>query len=680
MVENNFDMRPKLLFISLLIIILASACQSEPSQQDPSGTSTEAIDGNEISDDESAPREDATSDILNDGDSENIEASSTPEDRPTLVEDTMSDTMYEGIEVGFTEDGHPYRGRPDAPVVMQEYSDYQCPFCARFYEQTLTSLLENQVATGDVVLIYYDFPLTNIHPQAPLAANAARCAGKQGADSFWAMHDLLFENVDQWAIPDSESVLLSFGEELGLEMDPFQDCVTNYEFEAEIDADLQSGSTLGISGTPSFVFNGQLLVGAQPLAVFNEAIETVKNGGRLAGNEPDTQPNQPQAAPTPAALLSDYAATMGDPDADVTIIEFTDYQCPYCSRHSVETLPSIVKELVETGRVFYAQKDLPLDQLHPNARIAASAARCAADQDAYWEMHDTLFVKQSEWANAGDSIIDIFESYASDIDLNQDSYIECLESGRHDAAVEANAAEARSLGVSGTPFFFVNGYPLNGARPYEHFELAVQYAEEGRLAEAYAPPPEQQQAQPSGRVDVPIGDAHSIGDPEAPITIVEYTDFQCPFCSRHFQQTYPQIIDEYVNEGLVRYVFKDFPLNNIHPQAAKAAEAARCAGDQDQYLEMHDYLFNMQSEWSGSEPTPIFISYAQDLDLDADAFSSCLTSGKYSSAVNADLQEGAQFGVTGTPAFFINGYPLAGAQPFEVFRQAIDSLLSDLRG
>ena len=261
--------------------------------------------------------------------------------------------------------------------------------------------------------------------------------------------------------------------------------------------------------------------------------------------------------------------------------------------------------------------------------------------------------------------------------MDEATFAECLESGRHDAAVEANAREASSLGVSGTPFFFVDGYPLNGARPYDHFELAVEYAEEGRLAEAYAPPPQEEPQQPAGPLDVPIGDAFSIGDPDATITIVEYTDFQCPFCSRHFTETYPQILEEYVNTGVVRYVFKDFPLNSIHPQAAEAAEAARCAGDQDHFPEMHDLLFTDQSRWVNQQSTNIFIGYAQNLGLDTDAFSECLTSGKYESAVNADLQEGVQLGVTGTPAFFINGYPVSGAQPFAVFQQAIESLLEE---
>ena len=586
-----------------------------------------------------------------------------------------------GLHVCFTEDGHPYKGDSDAPVVIIEYSDYQCPFCSRFFEQTLPSLLENQIASGDAVLIYYDFPLTNIHPQASAAANAARCAGEQGAVAYWAMHDALFSGPEEWSNQDAAAVFAGYAEDFDLDVEAFEECVAEERYAAQIQADLDSGADQGVSGTPSFFINGQLLVGAQPLAVFETAIDTIKEGGQLASDQPN-QPQQPAAAPTPAAFADDFAGELGDPNAPVTIVEFTDYQCPYCSQHSLETMPRIVTEFVDTGRVYYMLKDLPLDQLHPDARAAAEAARCAGDQDAYWEMHDEIFANQSQWAGQGEAAKELFVGYAAGLGLDESAMTACLESGQFTDAVEANAAEASALGISGTPMFFVDGYPLNGARPFEHFELAVQYAEEGRLAEAYAPAeqPPQEPAGPAAPADVEIGDAFAIGDPDAPITIVEFTDFQCPFCVRHFQQTYPRIVEEYVDAGVVRYVFKDFPLNSIHPQAAEAAQAARCANDQDAFLEMHDLLFQRQMQWGGQNPTEIFVGFAEDLDLDTGAFNECLTSGKYEDAVNADLNQGIQLGVTGTPAFFLNGFGISGAQPYDLFEEAIESLLAEQEG
>ncbi len=585
-----------------------------------------------------------------------------------------------GLMVGFTIDGHAFRGDPDASIVIQEYSDYQCPFCSRFYFDTLPSIEESQLATGEAVLVYYDYPLNNIHPQASAAANAARCAGDQGAIAYWAMHDALFSSPNQWSNIDANAIFAGYAEEIGLDVDEFENCQSTGKYVDVVEADLDSGIVAGVTGTPSFLINGQLLVGAQPAAVFADAIEIIKSGDQLASNEPEPSQGSPGAAPTPAAFEDEFAGAMGDPAAPVTIIEFTDYQCPYCAQHSLDTMPGVVREMVETGRVYYVLKDLPLDQLHPNARFAAVATRCAGEQDAYWEMHDTVFANQNEWAEQTTSIKNMFSGYAGDIGLDEADFSSCLESGRHDQSVEANVNEARSLGIGGTPFFFVDGYPLNGARPLEHFQIAVELAEEGRLAEAFTPPDEPEPQEPSGPQDVPIGDAFSIGDPNAPVTIVEYTDFQCPYCSRHFQETYPQIIDNYVDEGLVRYVFKDFPLNNIHPQASLAAQAARCAGNQESFLEMHELLFSRQNEWSGKSPLDIFAGYAEELEIDSAAFEQCLADGTYADAVDADLQEGVQLGVTGTPAFFINGYPVSGAQPYSLFEQAIESLMAEAGG
>ncbi|MCH7952148.1 DsbA family protein [Patescibacteria group bacterium] len=168
--------------------------------------------------------------------------------------------------------------------------------------------------------------------------------------------------------------------------------------------------------------------------------------------------------------------------------------------------------------------------------------------------------------------------------------------------------------------------------------------------------------------------AASKGDENAPVTMVEFTDYQCPFCSRHFSDAQPQIEKEYVETGKVRYLIRDLPLP-IHPNAPAAAEAARCAGDKGKYWEMHDVLFQKQGEWSSGNSTELFTRYAGDLGLNSGEFSSCLTGGKHTDAVNADLSLAQQVGASGTPAFFINGKIMIGAQPFSAFQQAIEAEL-----
>lgn len=588
----------------------------------------------------------------------------------------------DGIEVGFTAEGRPYKGNPNASVVIEEFSDYQCPFCGRFAAETLPSLLNNQVASGQAVIIYYDFPLAGLHPWATAAANAARCAGEQGALAYWGMHDQLFANIDEWATDQALQVFRQYAEGLELDTVAFSSCLDSNKYAAAVDADIALAESRGLSSTPSFFLNSQPLIGAQPLAVFDQAITAVEAGESIAEASGAAAPQQPAVAPTPSTIImDDVAAAQGNASAPVTIIEFTDYQCPYCQRHVAETLPTLLAQLVESGRVHYVVKDFPLEDIHPQAQDAAVAARCAGEQDAYWPMHDALFAEQQAWTEAAPQHNEYFTTMAGELALDTAAFTTCLESGQHDAVVQANLDEGVALGVRGTPTFFIDGYPVTGAQPFELFEYAVGLAEEGRLAEAYAPTEQQQQQQapqPSqDPVDVPIGDAFSIGDPDAPITIVEFTDYQCPYCSRHFQQTYPQLLTNYVDAGLVRYVFKDFPLTSIHPQALEAAEAARCAGEQDAYLQMHDILFNRQNEWGVPDAATLFVGYAGELGLDADAFSTCLSDGRYEGAIQADLDEGIRLGVTGTPGFFINGRFLSGAQPYAVFQQALDTILSE---
>ncbi len=582
-----------------------------------------------------------------------------------------------GIEVGFTVEGRPYKGDPNAPVLIEEFSDYQCPFCERFASQTLPSLLANQIANGEAVFVYYDFPLTN-HPQAIPAANAARCAGDQGAANYWAMHDEIFEHFGEWANNRANQFFSDYAANIGLDMEAFATCLENETHVELVRADLALGQSRGVRSTPSFFLNGQPLIGAQPINTFNEAIAMVLAGESIVEEAPE--PVAPGALPTPVPIgLDDGAATLGSPDANVTIVEFTNYQCPFCARHSLQTMPSIVSELIETGRVYYVLKDLMLDNM-PSGLLAATAARCAGEQDAYWEMHHGLFERQQEWSQSS-SPASVITSIAEDLGLVMADFTACVESGRYDEAIEANRQEALSFGMTGTPGFFIDGFPISGAQPFELFEYAVELAEMGELAEAYRPREQQQQPppEPTGPIDVPEdGAALVLGNPDAPVTIVEFTDYQCPFCARHAMQTLPQIKANFVETGLVRYVIMDFPIVSNHPQATKAAEAARCAGDQDAYLEMHDLIFVNQQQWSRNEQAvSLFISYAEQIGLNMAAFTECLESDRYETTVLANLQTGVELGIRGTPSFFANGYFINGAQPYELFAQAVQELMAE---
>ena len=161
----------------------------------------------------------------------------------------------------------------------------------------------------------------------------------------------------------------------------------------------------------------------------------------------------------------------------------------------------------------------------------------------------------------------------------------------------------------------------------------------------------------------------SIGPEDAPITIVEFSDYQCPFCRRWHEQVYQPLLNAY--PGKIKLVYRQLPLTSIHPDAFPAAEAAMCAGDQNAYWQFHDKLFGNDSLGNDA-----YVQYAQELGLDLNAFEACIADHKYQEAVQSDLDFAVGLGVRSTPTFFINGLAIVGAQPLDVFKQVIDKELA----
>ncbi len=187
-------------------------------------------------------------------------------------------------------------------------------------------------------------------------------------------------------------------------------------------------------------------------------------------------------------------------------------------------------------------------------------------------------------------------------------------------------------------------------------------------------------AEPS-EVRVSIDDDPIKGDPKAPLTLIEFSDYQCPFCRRFHQEVLPSIESEYISKGKVRYIFRDYPLQ-FHQQALPAALAANCAGEQEKYWEMNNFLFE--------NPTKLDIastlSSAKSLGLNYEEFEKCVNEKKYESEIQKDAEDAKKYGVRGTPSFFIGkteegkemtGSYVRGAQPFEAFKARIDKLLSE---
>ena len=187
--------------------------------------------------------------------------------------------------------------------------------------------------------------------------------------------------------------------------------------------------------------------------------------------------------------------------------------------------------------------------------------------------------------------------------------------------------------------------------------------------QAQATPAEPQPSPTPTRLDVSVDDDPAKGPEDAPVTIIEFSDYECPFCKRWRMQVYDPLFEAFGDK--IRFVYRDFPIEQIHPQAIPAAVAANCAGEQGKYWEFHDKLF-LGGRPLGDET---YRAYAEELGLDLEAFEACRASEEQRQEVLKDLEDGLRLGVRGTPTFFINGIPVVGAQPFEVFRQIIQQEL-----
>src|SRR3989338_8393722 len=183
---------------------------------------------------------------------------------------------------------------------------------------------------------------------------------------------------------------------------------------------------------------------------------------------------------------------------------------------------------------------------------------------------------------------------------------------------------------------------------------------------------------PQGQVDVSVDDDAFLGDEDAPVVVIEFSDFQCPFCRSFWRDTLPEIKSQYIDTGKVKFVYRDFPLD-FHPGAMPAAQATECAEDQGKFWEMHDKIFIEQDKQGGGTiqfGIDDLEKWASEMGLNTGDFNSCLDSQKYAEEVKKDSNDCRLAGVSGTPSFSINGRLIVGAQPFSAFKSIIDEELN----
>lgn len=313
---------------------------------------------------------------------------------------------------------------------------------------------------------------------------------------------------------------------------------------------------------------------------------------------------------------------------------------------------------VDNGQVRYIFRNFPLFNIHPQAQLAAEAAECAGDQGMYWEMHAALFESQDQWSGKQNAD-QVFQDLASGLGLDEAQFAACLDEGKYADRITADYQDGIAEGVTGTPAFRINGAPLSGALPFSDFQQQIEFYLAG------GQPPSLQMDAESFR---------SLGSADAPVVVTEFSDYQCPACAAVEAQVVTELIARYVDPGKVRFVYREFPLESIHPAARAASVAAVCAGEQGEYWQMHDKLFANQEEWGApdGEPNSLFAIYAEEIGLDTETFIACLDSPEANVTVRGDQIAGESLGVNATPYFFVNDLPIRGGLPIDALGRIID--------
>lgn len=333
-----------------------------------------------------------------------------------------------------------------------------------------------------------------------------------------------------------------------------------------------------------------------------------------------------------------------DSGAPIKVVEFFDYQCPFCNA-TVPALEAALKN--HSGQVQLILKHDPLPS-HPDSLLAHEAALAAGEQGRFWEMHDLLFAHQRRLKPQD------LRELARQIHLDLPRFEERLRSEYYKPAIERDMALAKALGVDGTPTFFINGQKLSGTQTMQGLESAFA----GQAASNKGP----------AASNLDLSHSPFRGPAEAPITIVEFSDFECPFCARAVPGL-QELLRQYPTE--IKWVFKNYPLS-FHADSSLAHRAALAAGEQGKFWEMHDLVFADQKFLKRNS----LIEKARRLHLDMAKFISDLESNKIKHQIETDQEEGNALHVNGTPTFFINGREYAGVLTLDTLKSVVDRELA----
>jgi len=557
--------------------------------------------------------------------------------------------------------------------------------------------LQDKYGPEQLRIVFKHNPLPfhkNAGPAAEIAAAVQMLAGSR---AFFTFHDLAFGNQQSL----SEESYVNWAAQAGVQPEQLKAWLESGRALQKVESDMALAKTLGATGTPAFRINGVTVSGAQPLDKFVAVVDEQLAAARalVAAGTPArlvyvtlTDKNVVVPPPTPARAEPDEDAAkvwnvpvladdpaLGPKDALVTIIEFSDYQCPFCKRVEA-TLAELRKQYGKDLRIIWKDNPLPF---HPRAMPAAALARAVYQtrgNEAFWKLHDALFESNPKLEDSD------FEELVKKQGLAWKALAPALDSAKYKARINASVDVASDFQARGTPHFFINGRRLSGAQPVDAFKTVIdeELAKARALVEKGTPRSQVYAELTKGGATPPPPEKKSIalvpgrpsrGDAKAPVVIQMFSDFQCPFCKR-VEPTLTELEKDF--KGQVRIVWRHLPLP-FHQYAELAAEASEEVFAQQGaagFWKYHDALFEAQGQDGGLERVNLE-ALADKLGVDMTRFKAALDTHAHQAKVQADGAAANQAGVNGTPAFVINDYYLSGAQPLPAFKKLVTLALKD---
>ncbi len=586
----------------------------------------------------------------------------------------------------------PTWGSRGALVTIVEMTDLQCQYCAKA-DKTVARLRETY-GPDQLRVVWKHHPLP-FHPNARPAAEWAQGTwALGGATAFLCFEQKAFDGQSRLA----RDAYAAWAKECGVDAGALEAGVNAHRFSDVVDQGIALSAKLRASGTPTFFVNGVTVTGAQPyeklVAVVDAQLAIAKlllSKGAPADKlyviastvnheaekeEADADGEPAEDIKTVHRVPVGQSPARGPQTAPVTIVEFSDFQCPFCKRAEA-TVGELRKKYGEKIRIVWKDEPLPFHLRAEPAAEVAREARAQRGDSGFWDAHDALFEAQPKLEDED------LESVAKKLGINVGKVKEAIKAHRHKKAIDADADLADDLEAAGTPHFFINGRRLVGAQPLEKFSAIIdeelRHADELKargiaaaklydemIKDGKGPKPLEKRALAAA------ADAPFRGPAGAPIVIQEFSDFQCPFCSRA-ESTLNDVLKAY--PGKVKLVWRQMPLS-FHDNAHLAAEASMEAYAQKGnvgFWKLHDLMYENQKDLSRDA----LERYAKQAGLDVKKFSAALDAGTHKAAVDKDAKLGSDAGVQGTPAFFVNGYFVSGAQPFAKFRRVVDQALVD---